>query len=326
MLCLETDLITIANDPFGPLPESYASFVATVGPDELEMPHTNQPNRLELYERQIRFDSFEVLLSRLEEACSAFPALEPRLAPLKQAVARRVDLQGPAYLYYTGCCVSGSPESRAADDLQVRNSMVTNLLSLWKAQVDVFRVNLPPLDIDPYGYRAARVWQLEEHTIVAVRYPLNLNSAPGGFLHDYAIDVHDPSPLPPVPRDPVPASTADAVRRHMEGMHSAYASQPGPSARIDPGALDHQIDAATPRYLLLGRVPMVAVGKDVTVEDYRGDHSEVGYRQRLAGPGPQATNAGLLYQHGVDPATATTNDRLEVLPPFTDLFTVIDRH
>lgn len=33
-----------------------------------------------------------------------------------------------------------------------------------------------------------------------------------------------------------------------------------------------------------------------------------------------------MYQHGLDPLTATTNDQLEVLPPFTDLFTDIARH
>lgn len=208
VLGLEPELLAIANDPFGPLPQSYATFVASVDVAQLDSAKVpDKPNRLELYERQVRFADFQVLSRRLEEACSAFPALEPRLAPLKDAVAGRIDRPGPAFLYYTGCCISGSPESRATDDFKTTGRLVSNLLSFWSIpKVDVYRVCLPDVHINPYEYRAARVWQLEEHTLIAMRYPLNLNSAPGGFSHEYRLDMYDPCPLPNITREPVPAA------------------------------------------------------------------------------------------------------------------------
>lgn len=102
-------------------------------------------------------------------------------------VELRVGRPGPAILYYTGCCVSGSPGTRATDGFKVSGTMFTSLAKHWKVKnVKVFRMNLPPVPIDMYEYRAARYLQLEERSLIALRYPLGLNSVPGGLRHEYA--------------------------------------------------------------------------------------------------------------------------------------------
>lgn len=238
-----------------------------------------------------------------------------------------LDLPSPAYLYYTGCCVSASPGARATSDFGVSGTMITNLLSLWKIkEIKVYKVNLPPVSIDVYEYRAARHLQLEEHSMIAVRYPLNLNSAPGGLAHEYKLDHYFPRPLPRLPLDLVPDRLADAIRRHFLGLCDLFDRQPNSPGKMDQQALDHYIRAATPTATFERCIPIVQISKDLTQEEFKGKHAELGYRERLAGPGPQATNAGLLYQLGEDPWTATTETRLSLLPPMIDLYVVIRLH
>lgn len=166
-----------------------------------------------------------------------------------------------------------------------------------------------------------RELQTVEHAILSARYPLCMNSAPGGFAHDFRLDRYPPSHLPAFRREAAPAAMALLIRRHYQGMHEAYRNQGDPARRVHPEALAQHADAATPRFLLRGRVPLIAVAKDVPEEDFYHRHKELGYRQRMAGPGPQATNSALLYQNGIDPLTCTTEDKLSALPPVTDLFT-----
>lgn len=64
---------------------------------------------------------------------------------------------------------------------------------------------------------------------------------------------------------------------------------------------------------------MESISNGATHEQYQGKHAELGYGNGLAGPVPQATNAGLLYQLGEDPWTVTTAHRLYLLPPMIDL-------
>lgn len=104
------------------------------------------------------------------------------------------------------------------------------------------------MPIDPYEYRNARYLQLEEHSIISLRYPFCLNSAPGGFLHDYRLDILDPQPRTVLPRDPVPDSLVDAVRRHVTGMCQLLARQPKSPGNMNAAALAQYIRAATPQY------------------------------------------------------------------------------
>lgn len=182
------------------------------------------------------------------------------------------------------------------------------------------------MPIDPYEYRNACHLQLEEHSIISLRYPLCLNSAPGGFLHDYRLDILAPQPRTVLPRDPVPDSLVDAVRRHVTGLCQLLARQPKSPGNMNAEALAQYIRAATPQYCFEGRIPMACISKDMTHEEYEGRHAELGYRERLAGPGPQATNAGLLYQLGEDPWTVSTERRLYLLPPMIDRFVVVTLH
>lgn len=327
LMQLERALLEAAKDPFGPLPPDYATFVATVSPKDLNPIASKTAKSFELYERQIVFPSFKEMIHCLEEATLVFRALGPRLAPILDAAKLRVDEPGQACLYYTGCTISSSVEGRAAKDFKVSGALISNVLALWKVQkVNVFRICIPAVAIDPYEYRVARQYQLEEHAFISLRYPINLNSAPGGFTHDYRPDFYDPCPLPKHPRGPVPDALVEAVRRHFGGMYDCFAGQPESPGRIHPDTLDSQVRAATPLFTLKDRVPMVALSKDITEEALNAEHAELSYRERLTGPGPQATHAGLLYQHGVDPHQATTQDRIDVLPPFHDLFTVITLH
>lgn len=288
MLALGKELVEIAKNPSGPLPASYATFVGTVSRADLDdLPQDKTPGVLKHYERQVPFLDADTLLARLQEASEKYPALEPRLRPLGHAVRERLGQAGPVYLYYSGCTISGSPTSRASDDLDMSGSLVTNLLSLWDVeQVDVYKVNLPVVKINCFEYRAARPLQLEGHSIISARYPMSLNSAPGGFAHDFRVDYYDSQPTPDFVREPVPAEMADTVRCHVEGMHRAYGDQPGHRSAIAAAALAHSVDAATPRHLLLGRVPVAAIAKDVTLEAFRGEHPDLGYRQRPRRPGP----------------------------------------
>lgn len=255
-MTLNDELLQIASDPFGPLPKAYATFVGTVSPAQVDSIPANQtPGILHLYEHQVQFADFGTLLTRLEEASLAFPALEPRLSVMKGEVRTRLGQAGPAYLYYTGCTISGSPESRASNDLKVTGSLVTNMLSFWNVdKVSVFQVNLPGEYIDAFEYRASLALQREEHSLIAVRFPLSLNSAPGGFSHDYRLDLYDARPFPSFARQPVPFSMVDAVRRHIVGAHNACAAQPGSPAGLSspyqlggPGAPSRRRDASPDR-------------------------------------------------------------------------------
>lgn len=89
------------------------------------------PGVFELYERAVLFASFAELRGKLRAAIAAFPDLRPRLTPSVDAANARAHLPGPAYFYYTGCCITGSPVSRARDDLNSSGRLVTRLLSLW---------------------------------------------------------------------------------------------------------------------------------------------------------------------------------------------------
>ena len=162
-----------------------------------------------------------------------------------------------------------------------------------------------------------------EHSISSSRSPLCLNNYPGVFAHDYRVDRFPPSPLPAVPRDPAAPSIVQVIRTHYAGMYSAFFQRSTSPEHIDPRALEVLIDQAVPRYSLFGRTPIVAIGKDVPHEEFRHEHAGLGYRQRLAGPGPQATNTALLQQHGVDPFVLTPEQKMAILPPFIDMFAVI---
>lgn len=321
---LEKSLIAIARDPFSPLPQGYATFVNTVDFAAAEkLCRGDSQNVHELYERGVRFASYAELLRKLEEAVAAFPALSARLAPTMSIARSRVALGGAVYLFYSGCSIAGSPTSRAEDDAKLDGGrLLTNLANLWKiGKIDVWRVNLPGTPIDPYAYRGVRALQLEEHTLISVRWPHCLNSAPGGYTHEFAVDRYPANPLVRLDdyrEDPSP-TIRSGLKRHFEGFAAWAARQPGGS-QIASSAIAAQIEAAVPRFTIKGRTPVVAVAKDITVEEYEGRHAEIDYRGRLAGPGPQATSAGLLYQNGIDSDTATSEDRLRVLPPCTDLY------
>lgn len=243
-------------------PHSYATHVATVATENASAAVNTILGHLDIYERQIELPDYATLLTLVEQAAAAFPALVPRLEPLKKAATARIHIPGPVFLYYTGCSVASSPESRAKSDVSKDNSMVTELIKLWRVKtVRVYRVNLPSVPISVFEYRGERNWQLEEHSLIAARFPLCLNSAPGGFLHEHRVDLYGPCPLLLFPRTPVPSTMADGVKRHLEGMYEAYRNQPGSQARIDCHALQQQVDAATPRFTLSGRVPIVAFGQ-----------------------------------------------------------------
>lgn len=186
--------------------------------------------------------------------------------------------------------------------------------------VGVYRVNLPDVEINRWEYRNELSLQHESHSLISVRYPHTLNSAPGGYLHDFRVDRYPPRPLPEVARDAnINADVATAVDRHLSGCNSWFAEQPGGSP-IAPHSLVGQIQTATPSFSFEGRTPMVAFGKDVTREEFDGVHVERGYRDWLAGLGPQATKRALLHQYGVDVSVATTEERRRLLPPFSDLY------
>lgn len=130
----------------------------------------------------------------------------------------RVGETGPAYLYYTGCSISASAQARARDDFSSRNRLVTSLLSLWKVRnVDVFEVNLPRIGINRYEYRSTRALQTEEHSLISARYPRELNSAPGGLIHDFSVDVYPAQPWPDLGlnRETVPPTVTQAIKRHF---------------------------------------------------------------------------------------------------------------
>lgn len=320
---LEKCLVQIAREPFAPLPSGYATHVGSVHRDAIDKaPRGGSRDAFQLYERAVEFASYSELLKRLEEAAAAYPDRAPRLSPTMEAVRARVNRSGPAFLYYSGCTVAGSAATRAEDDMKIDGGrLVTNLLKHWNvSEVEVYKLNLPDVKITPYEYRSQRRLQLEEHSVISVRYPHNLNSAPGGFRHEYRVDRYDPRPWPEFQRD----ASADAqlrtdVKTHLTGFFSWFANQPN-GRRISPHSLAAQIDAASPTFTLRGRSPMVAIGKDVTHEEFDGEHGELGYRERLAGPGPWATNMALLHQHGVDGLVSSTEDRRRLLPPFTDLY------
>ena len=323
---VKNDLINFARDPFSALPPSYATYVATVPVDKLDEAPAGEPDGLTWYERQITFGGFAELLARLDDAIATFPALIPRLTPVRGAVAARVGEQGPVYMFNSGCTIAGTPVSRATKGPGSAQQLITSLFDLWQVKADVYRVALEPVEIGTFEYRGERQLQLVEHCLISTRFPHNLNSAPGGFAHDYRVDLHPPCPLSESLREPAPAAKFEAVRRHLEGMYAAYASRRPTATTIDPDALAHQVDAATPRFLARGRPLVVAIGKDATREEYNGANPDIGYRQRLSGPGSQATNAALLQQHNVDAAMATLDQKLAILPPFVDLFTDPDFH
>lgn len=291
LMQLERALLEVAKDLFGPLPPDYATLVATVSPKDLKPIASKTAKSFELYERQIIFPSFKEMIHRLEEATRVFRALRPRLAPILDAAKLRVGEPGQACLYYSGCTISSSVEGRAAKEFKISGSLISNVLALWKVQkVNVYRICLPAVAINPYEFRATRQYQLEEHALISLRYPINLNSAPGGFAHDDRLDFYDPCLLPQHPRQPVPDTLVEAVRRHFAGMYDCYAGQPESPGRIHPDTLDSQVRAATPVFTLKGRVPMVALSKDITEEAFNAEHAELSYRERLTGPGPQATH------------------------------------
>lgn len=132
--------------------------------------------------------------------------------------------------------------------------------------------------------------------------------------------MYEPRPWPEIKKEPVDDELKVAVRQHLTGMPSFYSRQPG-TTEMAPEALEQQVDAATPLFLLRSRTPVVTVAKDVTEEEFVHAHEELGYRGQLAGPGPRATSDALVQQHGLDPFEVTTQERLAILPPFTDLFT-----
>lgn len=292
---LNQQLLHIAISPFGPLPDGYATFITTVDTDKLDEAPAGESQDLVWYERAVKFDSYKAVLDCLDAARTAFPALISRLTPTRDRVATCLDEPGPARLFYQGCTVAGTPVSRAPDDLGGEQRMVSSLLKFWNIKsVEVYRVNIKPVETNAFEYRGQRELQLVEHALISARFPHSLNSSPGGFCHNYRLDMYPPSPLPTVATEPVPASMAAAVKRHMEGVHRTYSAQPGTTSRISSGSLAHQVDAGTPRHLVRGRPLVVAIGKNVTSEEFSGQHPELGYRQRLAGPSLQLTNAALL--------------------------------
>lgn len=260
-------------------------FVAAVATDKLDDAPDSEPDRLARYKRQVTFASFPSLLARLEDAMKVFPALIPRLTPVRGAVAARVGQEGPAYMYYTGCTIACTPVSRTTDDMDSVNRKVTSLSELWAIDsVDIFRVNIAPVDVDPFDDRGERALQLVENSLIRARYPNNLNSAPGGFSHDFRLDVYPPSPLPNTPNDAVPTSTVEGIKRHLEGLYQAYSSRRSGGTSINLAALAHQIDAATPRQLVGGRPLLVAIGKDVTHEEFNGAQPEIDTASDLPDP------------------------------------------
>lgn len=317
---LGKSLLDVAQNPFAPPPPAYAEYVCSTDLESLDKaPHGGSRNVFEVYDRVVAFDSYPALAQKLKEAIRAFPALGPRLSPALDAVTSRIGQEGPAFMAYSGCTVAGSPVKRAEDDRNSGHRMVTNLLKFWGiTKLDIYKVCLPDVETSVYEYRAQMYLQREEHSIISVRYPLNLNSAPGGFLHDYEPNRYPPRPWPAVIRDHEHNDIRIAVAKHLRGFASWLMASRG--STMAAGSIDHQIEAASPSFTIGGRTPIVAVGKDTPREEFEGRHSELGYRQRLAGPGPQATNGALLHMHAVDPATATTETRMRILPPFTDLY------
>lgn len=324
---LNSVLVQVAQDPFGPLPTAYATYVATVSSEDVTTVDGDERGRFDLYERQLGFPDSATLLRRLQDAAAHFPAFRPRLHVLERAVMARMDIPGPAYLYYAGCSVSGTPESRASNDFQQGLSFYKQLVRFWGVEsVKVYRINLGQVVVNPYEYRANRELQNEEHTLISMRFPLCLNSAPGGFNHEFSVDRFPAKPLPRLTRDPVPPAMIQALQRHFRGMYSIFAEKTR-GRGIDPAALDAQIEMATPRFTVQGQVPIVAVTKDITQEAFEHRHAELSYRERLAGPGPHLANAALLHQHGIaDPYGATTEEKMEVLPPIADLFSFFGHH
>lgn len=321
---LEKHLVQIAADPFAPLPQGYAKFLKTVHRDRVDekIEGSDSGGVFQLYERRVRFSSFADLKGKLEAAIAAYPALVPRLTPTLLEVSKRLGQNGPAFLYYTGCSVASSPETRAADDDKVtRGRMLVNLLSLWDVvEVEVFEVELPGIDIDRFEYRSRFDLQREEHCLISARYPHCLNSAPGGFAHDYRADRYTPRPWPALGshRAEPEAVMKNKVERHFRGFAKWFKGRTGEDMATT--SLVGIIEVGSPRFVIQGRSPVVMIGKDITAEEFRGANEDLGYRQPLAGPGPQATRTALLHQHGVDARTETDAGRLDLLPPFCDLY------
>lgn len=242
---LNQQLLDIANNPFGTLPDGYATFIATVDADKLDEAPAGEPQSLVWYEPAVKFDSYKALLDCLDEAMAVFPALIPRLTPTRDRVATCLHEPGPARLFYQGCTVAGALMSRAADDPGGEQRMISSLLKFWDIKsIEVFRVNIKPVETNAFEYRGQRELQLVEHGLISARFPHSLNSAPSGFCHDYRVDMYSPSPLPTVATEPVPAPMIAAIRRHMTGMRDAYAAQPESSTRMSATSLEDQITFA----------------------------------------------------------------------------------
>lgn len=109
-------------------------------------------------------------------------------------------------------------------------------------------------------------------------------------------------------------------------MYDAHVKNSTRPKHIHPIARGPQVEEATPRFTPLGRTPMVAIAKDVPHEEFNYDHGELGYRERLAGPCPQATNSALLHQHEAQPFGIPSKEKMAILPPLVNLFTVITLH
>lgn len=136
----------------------------------------------ELYDRAIEFASFAEFADKLDAAVQAYPALEPRLSAPIAAVGQRSAESGPAWLYYTGCSVQTSAESRAQNDFDVSETLFTNLVKVCAVrEVHVFKVNLAEVAVDAFEFRDRLDLQREEHALVSLRFPHNLNSSPGGL-------------------------------------------------------------------------------------------------------------------------------------------------
>lgn len=305
LMPLAADLLAMARDPFSPTPAHLVTFIGTVTPDTVQSFEDTQ-GVYEVYERRVEFDSHEQLASELEQFTTLFPATVPRLQATISAARKR---SGPAAFYYIGVSISSTPMERATDDLFDGHRLVANLFKHLNRPVDVYRLNLPGVEISTYEYRDHPL-QLEEHSLIALRWPHGANSAPGGYRHFYRTDLYPSLPLPPGT-----VLRSEAVRTHLVGMDGYYASK---GRRIDPNALDIQTDMAMP-VTHHGRVLWTSVAKDVTLEEFEYRHAELNYRGRLAGPGPRATVDALLHQHGTSFAATTVQRRNEILGPFTGL-------
>jgi hypothetical protein len=292
----------------------------------------NAGDTVKFYMRQYEFRDVTDLRQALHRYLDAYPG-DSVWATVCLGLLE--DQEGRVYLHYTGMTCRDVDLRMEEDEYDVHRRICN-----WRSKSSTLGLETDTTEINPstpklFVYDSGhRVDSLElrgrsdlqniERACIAVVYP-SLNAARGGLHHPMLPHILSPS----IPNTKILDRTIDPwpyteiINQSLNDARSFYATISDEAAIGDAGfagLLRHAQRGSLYNGVLLA----MSLAKDITYEAMFTTRDDMGFSDRLTGPGPKAIDQARLQALGID--IETPGDVSVSLGPLIDLWALTIKH